>query len=104
MRWYTDGQDVPADLRPARGPLVLAKTIASARTPSPAVDAPDPAAPATSSHRASREIPLPAWALPAPVSTDPLATSLQRLEGTLDGEVRVLAALRSALRRVDQLT
>jgi flagellar biosynthesis protein FlhF len=104
MRWYTDGQDVPADLRPARGPLVLAKTIASARTPSPAVDAPDPAAPAPSNQRASRETPLPAWALPAPVSADPLATSLQRLEGTLNGEVRVLAALRSALQRVESLT
>ena len=106
MRWYTDGQDVPADLRPARGPLVLAKTIASARTPSPAIGAPDPAAPTLRDHRASREPPppAPAPAPPAPASADPLATSLRHLESTLDGEVRVLAALRSALRRVDSLT
>lgn len=101
MRWYTDGQDVPLDLRPARTPLVTALALASAcegaaeplALPAP----PEPAARAVAAAAFDDAPP------PAPRS-DPLLASFENLEHAFAGEVRVLDALRSALRRVESLT
>jgi flagellar biosynthesis protein FlhF len=102
MRWYTDGQDVPLDLRPARAPLVTALALAATRA-GPA-DSEAPPAPAA---RLPRRVDPDGFAdapAPAPRRPDPLLASFEGLEHAFAGEVQVLDALRSALKRVESLT
>jgi flagellar biosynthesis protein FlhF len=99
MRWYTDGQDVPLDLRPARAPLVTALALAAAGANAEPVALPD--APEHAPRSAADTFDD---APPPPRRPDPLLASFEHLEHAFAGEVQVLDALRSALQRVESLT
>jgi flagellar biosynthesis protein FlhF len=93
MRWVTDGQEVPFDLRAARHALLAALKIAAAKAP----HGPPLGTGATA--------PAPVVAPPPPtdVPGDPLFQSLRQVADALGGEARVLESLRDALHRAETL-
>ncbi|HVO36460.1 MAG TPA: hypothetical protein VMT21_12885 [Gemmatimonadales bacterium] len=90
MRWVTDGQEVPFDLRAARHALVAAMKVAAARAPDRSPLQVRAAAPAP-------------VAEPSPPAPDPLLQSLRQVTEAMGGEARVLASLRDALLRAEAL-